>query len=40
MTKQNLFENIIIDEKLTDGDHLRWLIKLSACSNLIYEFSI
>lgn len=34
MKNQNLFENIIVDEKLTDNDHLRWLIKLRRINSL------
>lgn len=34
MKTQNLFENIIIDEKLTDSEHLRWLIKLRRIDSL------
>jgi len=34
MKNQNLFENIIVDEKLTDNDHLRWLINLRRIDSL------
>jgi len=34
MKNQNLFENIIMDEKLTESEHLRWLIKLRRIDSL------